>query len=236
MAIEFNEEKQVYSVDGVEVAKAAYDAIHSAGAAGTNRRVKQMMSTIYPDQDPKELEKMTLKEIAEFIANDRQTLKTVKPEQKPETGKEKKEPEIDIKLELAKRQQELENEFSKRTMELKKRTAIDDLRQQAISLGLREDLRDPDVFAAFAKRKWALDETSLSGDKARWIDVSKDQVVIGPDGKEAGPDALAKILFQTEPNSFQTRKITPAAGKITPGMNGTALKDMPTEQLLAMAE
>lgn len=235
MAIEFNEEKQVYSVDGVEVPKAAYDAIHSAGAAGTNRRIKQMMATIYPDQDAKELDKMTLKEIAEFIATDRQTLKTVKPETKPES-KDKKEPEVDIKLELAKRQQELENEFSKRTLELKKRTAIDDLRQQAISLGLREDLRDPEVFAAFAKRKWALDETSLSGDKARWIDVSKDQVVIGPDGKEAGPDALAKILFQTEPNSFQVRKITPAAGKITPGMNGTALKDMPTDQLLAMAE
>jgi hypothetical protein len=236
MAIEFNEEKQVYSVDGVEVPKAAYDAIHSVGAAGTNRRVKQMLATIYPDQDPKEIEKMTLKDIAEFIATDRNELKTVKPEVKPAGTKEGKEPEIDVKLELAKRQQELENEFKQKELSLKKRTAIDDLRQQAISLGLREDLRDPEVFAAFAKRKWALDETSLSGDKARWVDVSKDQIVIGPDGKEAGPDALAKILFQTEPNSFQVRKHTPAAGKINPGMNGQALKDMPTDQLLAMAE
>jgi hypothetical protein len=233
MAIEFNEEKQVYTVNGAEVPKAAYDAIHSEGAAGTNRRVKQMIATIYPDRDPKEFESMALKDIAAFISSNIQELKTVKPEVKPET-KGKEEPQVDIKLELAKRQQELENEFKQKELGFKKRTAIDELRQQAISLGLREDLRDPEVFAAFAKKKWAIDEASLNGERARWIDVQRDQVVIGSDGKEADASILAKMLQQTEPNSFQTRKHTPAPGKIYAGANGVSLKDMSADQLLAM--
>lgn len=234
MAHEFNEEKGVYLVNGVEVAKAAYESIHSDGAMGTNKRVHQMVESLYPDLDKAEVAKMKIKDIAEFIQLDRQKLMTVKPKQEPEPKKKGEEPELDIKLVLAQRQAELEKDFAAKQAELKRKSAINDLRQQAITLGLREDLRDEDVFAAFVRRKWTLDDASLSGDKTRWIDAQKDQVAIGPDGKEANAEMLAKMLLQTEPNSFQTRKVTPGpGGKIQPGSIQGKLMDLPTDQLLA---
>ena len=230
---EFNEEKGVYTVNGVEVAKAAYDAIHSDGAMGTNKRVHQMVQTLYPDLDPADVSKMKIKDIAEFIQLDRQKLAT-KPSETKVAPKEGKEPEIDVKLVLAQRQAELERDFAVKQADLKRKAAVNDLRQQAITLGLREDLRDEDVFSAFVRKRWTLDDASLSGDKTRWIDAQKDQVAIGPDGKEANAEILAKMLMQSEPNSFQTRKTTPTpGGKIQPGSIQGKLSDMSVDALLS---
>lgn len=230
---EYNEEKGVYLVNGVEVAKAAYESIHSDGAMGTNKRVHQMVESLYPDLDKGEIAKMKIKDIAEFIQADRQKLQTVKPDPKPDP-KKKDEPEVDVKLILTQKLAELERDFAAKQADLKRKAAINDLRQQAITLGLREDLRDEDVFAAFARRKWTLDDTSLAGDKTRWIDAQKDQVAIGPDGKEANAEMLAKMLLQSEPNSFQTRKVTPGpGGKIQPGVLQGKLADMSVDQLLS---
>jgi len=234
MPHEFNEEKGVYTVNGAEVPKAAYEAIHSDGAMGTNKRVHQMVQAIYPDLDPNEVSKMKIKDIAEFIQSDRQKLQ-VKPEPKADPKpKEGKEPDVDIKLVLAQRQAELEKDFANKQADLKRKSAINDLRQQAITLGLREDLRDEDVFAAFVRKRWTLDDASLSGDKVRWIDAQKDQVAIGSDGKEANAEILAKMLLQTEPNSFQTRKVMPGpGGKIAPGAMAGKLADMSVDALLS---
>lgn len=238
MAFEFNEEKQVYIVNGTEIPKAAYEAVHSEGANGTNRRVKQMLSTLYPDQDPKEFEKMTIRDVAEFIGNDRAAILKKAQEKPAEPPKPSKSEDVpDIKLVLAQKEAELEKSFAQKLADLKKKSAIDELRQTAIGLGLREDLRDPDVFAAFVRKRYAVDDASLSAERVRWLDAQKDQVAIGSDGKEATAETLAKALAQAEPNSFVTRKIQPGpAGKIAPGVGATSYKDIPTEQLLAMDE
>lgn len=233
MPHEFNEEKGVYTVSGAEVAKAVYEAIHSDGAMGTNKRVHQMVQTIYPDLDPGEVSKMKIKDIAEFIQQDRQKLQTVKPPEKKEPA-DKKEPEVDVKLILAQKQADLEKEFAQKQADLKRKAAINDLRQQAITLGLRDDLRDEDVFSAFVRKRWTLDDASLTGEKTRWIDAQKDQVAIGPDGKEANAEILAKMLMQSEPNSFQTRKpLSGPQGKVPPGALPGKLSDLPVDTLLS---
>lgn len=236
MAFEFNEEKQTYTVNGVEVPKAAFDSIQSDGAMGTNRRVKQMMGTIYPDAEPGFFEKMQIKDIAEFIQKDRDAL--VKKTQAPAPPEKKKdEPApIDEKLIRAQIEQDLAKQFASKEADLKRKTAINDLRTEAIALGLREDLRDPEVFAAFVKRRWNLDDQSLTGDKVRWLDISKDQVAMSPDGKEADAQALAKMLSQAEVNSFVTRKSTPHMGKPNPGSGPVSWADTPTDALLAATD
>lgn len=238
MAFEFNEEKQAYIVNGTEIPKAAYEAVHSEGANGTNRRVKQMLSTLYPDQDPKEFEKMTIRDVAEFIGNDRAAiLKKAQEKPAPPEKPAKPDDQPDIKLVLAQKEAELEKSFAQKLADLKKKSAIDELRQTAIGLGLREDLRDPDVFAAFVRKRYAVDDASLTAERVRWLDAQKDQVAIGSDGKEATAETLAKALAQAEPNSFVTRKIQPGPlGKITPGVGKTNFADIPTEQLLASEE
>lgn len=232
--IKYDEAKNVYDVDGVEVPKAAYDSIHSEGAAGTNRRVKQMVAGLYPDRDPKEFETMTIKQIAEFIDADRQAIKASIPKHEPKPEPKGKEPEIDVKLALAQKEAELEKQFKAKEAAFKRERAISELRQEAIAAGLRDDLRDPKVFEAFVSRRWNLDEASLQSEKLRWVDVQKDQIAIGSDGKEADASTLAKMLVQLEPNSFVTRKTAPGPMGIKPGIGATPLKDLPTEQLLAM--
>lgn len=231
-----NEEKGTYDVNGVEVPKAAFDSIHSEGAAGTNRRVKQMFSAIYPDTDPKEIERMQIKDIAEFIQKDREGL-LKKADRPPEPQKKKDDPPaFDEKLVRAQIEQDLAKKYAQQEADLKRRAAINDLRTEAIGLGLRDDLRDPEVFSAFVKRRFNIDDQSLSGEKVRWLDPQKDQVVMGPDGKEADARQLAKMLAQAEANSFVTRKTSPHIGKPTPGTGPVDWANTPTDSLLAASE
>lgn len=191
MPEEAKEQVETVEVDGVQIPKHIHEKIVNGVQMSMAKRSKKELASVVPMPEDMDIDKAKMSDITKVIKEQFHELSSRRIDPEDEKDKTSK-----IEAKIRAQYEQKEQEFIAGNQ---KRSAMNDVRNEAILMGLSDEFKDLEVFNALFRKHFDID---LDKEDIIYKDIAKDMWVVTPEGRPAAPNQIASKLKESYPSAF----------------------------------